>query len=319
MFGFSLRELARPSLRLGLAVAAVAAVTALVLGRMSACSEERSAPSRSASDADVGLEVEEAALARAVEARRAQLVTAPPGARAELTERLRETEARRLADDELVRKRADALGVELDPAAVDAAWAAFAARFRSEAALAEHLRRSGRTESLIRADLERNLRLDALVEAELGPIEVPDAAVEARLEQERTPARARVLALTVERSDGDLDSAQERARRIRARALRPGADFEALARREGAETSGARAPEWVPLAALGPDAEALQPEQITPPIASPEGVTLYRILEIDRAADATDGARRAQIEADLRERARLRRRSELLRRLRAGE
>ncbi len=204
-------------------------------------------------------------------------------------ERLRVETARRMIDHLLLVREAQRRGIEVDPAALEAAVAARLKEFRLDRldeAQRHHLK------AQLRDQMAEKLLVEAL-RAEMERVDEPSEQVlrrfyEENLDKFTTPERLRVavILLRVAPSAGGpaWQAAMDEAKRIRER-LRAGADFEALARIHSSDASAEQGGDlgYLHRGMLSAEAQqavdALAPGEISEPVALLQGIAIFKLID----------------------------------------
>lgn len=162
---------------------------------------------------------------------RGQSQELPPGIEA----RIKETVLKHMIDREIMQQKAKTLQIAVTDQEVDERLKEQKARFTNDQAFADYLKRTNNTEANLRDDLKQSLLRERVVEKLSGEIKVTDADVEKFYQEnqqrfhENEQIRARRIVLRVADAK-DKKAKEKEARKLRALAAKPGADFGKLAR-----------------------------------------------------------------------------------------
>ena len=215
----------------------------------------------------------------------------PPGIEA----RIKETVLRHMIDHEIIRQKAAKLQLAITDQEVDARLKDQKSRFANDQAFADFLKRSNNTEANLRDDLRQTLLSDRVVEKLTGTIAVSDADVEKYYNEnlqrfhENEQIRARRIVLRVT-DPKEKKTKEKEARKLRALAAKPGADFGKLARDKSEGPENKRDGDMGGFFARGhmpPEFEAaafkLQPNEVSDVIETKLG---YEIIQgVERKAE----------------------------------
>jgi parvulin-like peptidyl-prolyl isomerase len=249
----------------------------------------------------------------------------PPG----ITARIEESVLRRIIDDAIVEQKAQALGLALTDADVDTKFNEHKARFRTEQAFADYLQRSNNTEAALREDLRKNMLRDRVVDKLSGDIVVTDEDIahyyaensKHFVEPEQMRAHRILIPVATGAEAAQRRSAEHEAQKLHGQAVRPKADFLALARSHGrgpeASRDGdlgllvpGRMPELDKLVVQG-----LKSGQISDVVRSEQGYAIFRLDEHQPARTKPLDEVRDGVRTSLQLRERNERRQAVLRRL----
>jgi len=185
-----------------------------------------------------GTEVPRADFDRQMERTRARFERAGRQIAPQLESRLKENLIRKLVDDELIRQKAKAEGVDVQGTALDEKYAEHKQRFGSDQAFQSFLERTAQTEDDVKKDLNRNLLRDELFAKMMsGQVPTDDDAKKYFEEnqakyRQREQVKASHILFKVSKADGTakLAEAKKKANGVMKLAKKKGADFAALAR-----------------------------------------------------------------------------------------
>jgi parvulin-like peptidyl-prolyl isomerase len=158
----------------------------------------------------------------------------PPG----IEVRIQESVLRRLIDDKVIAMKAEASQVVVTDAELDTKFQEHKARFRTEEAFQDYLKRSNNTEDNMKKDLQRNMLRDRVVEKLSGAIEIGDEEVNKYyqenlkrfIQKEQVKASRILVRVSPKATDAEKADAMKKAKAVRKKAAKKGADFAALAK-----------------------------------------------------------------------------------------
>lgn len=192
----------------------------------------------------------------------------------------------KMVTDELLIQHARAGGIQVTSEEVDQKLQEIAQAGGGEAALEAFLKQSGLSESRMRANLERNLLIERLAErmrasSKVSPNEVKEY-YQAHMSEFRQGDSATLAHILFREGKGDL---KERAQKVHAE-IQAGLSFkkaakkysdDALTRDQGGLLGTLKRGEMLP--ALEQVAFSIKAGAVSPPVESPRGVHLLRVLE----------------------------------------
>lgn len=248
----------------------------------------------------------------------------PPGIEA----RIKQSVLRKLVNDEIVRQKAEALGVTIADEEVASRFGQHKKRFRTDKAFEDYLQRSGNTIENMKADLKRNLRRDAVVKQMSGSVEVTDAEVRDYYDKhkDRFRRRAKVKASRIlirvpsSASAAKKRNAKKKAEKIRAQAA-AGGDFAKLAEEHSQGPSAGRGGQlhWLPKGRMTQDfdkvAFGLEPGKVSEVFETRLGYEIVKVWDKKPAQDRAFEDVERSIRNSLMARKRNRKRREVLRQL----
>ncbi len=212
----------------------------------------------------------------------------------------------RLIMERLERQEADRMGIRVDEAQVDQAINMIASRNKiTPAAMRAEIEKSGVTWEQYRKSLRDDIRMDRLRQRAVDAnIIISDAEVDAFLkDQERNPAAAQATRAPAPQQPHPQprqpthDQARQRLEQIRERLQGGAVKFEDMARQYSQDSTAPQGGDlgWVNPGDTVPPFEAamnaLQPNEISPPMLSPFGWHLIQVLE-RREHDVSDEVQR---------------------------
>jgi parvulin-like peptidyl-prolyl isomerase len=158
----------------------------------------------------------------------------PPG----IEVRIQESVLRRLIDDKVIAMKAESSQVVVTAAELDTKFQEHKARFRTEEAFQDYLKRSNNTEDNMKKDLQRNMLRDRVVEKLSGAIEIGDEEVtkyyqenlKRFIQKEQVKASRILVRVSPKATDAEKADAMKKAKAVRKKAAKKGADFAALAK-----------------------------------------------------------------------------------------
>ena len=158
----------------------------------------------------------------------------PPG----IEVRIQESVLRRLIDDKVIAMKAEASQVVVTDAELDTKFQEHKARFRTEEAFQDYLKRSNNTEDNMKKDLQRNMLRDRVVEKLSGAIEIGEEEVNKYyqenlkrfIQKEQVKASRILIRVSPKATDAEKADAMKKAKAVRKKAAKKGADFAALAK-----------------------------------------------------------------------------------------
>ena len=158
----------------------------------------------------------------------------PPG----IEVRIQESVLRRLIDDKVIALKATESQVVVTDAELDTKFQEHKARFRTEEAFQDYLKRSNNTETNMKQDLQRNMLRDRVVEKLSGAIEIGEEEVRKYydenlkrfIQKEQVKASRILLRVSPKATDAEKAEAMKKAKAVRKKAAKKGADFAALAK-----------------------------------------------------------------------------------------
>jgi peptidyl-prolyl cis-trans isomerase C len=158
----------------------------------------------------------------------------PPG----IETRIRESVLRRMIDDTVIEQKAKTLGLDITAEELEAKFKEHKDRFRTAEAFDDYLKRSGNTVENMKDDLKRNLLRDRVVEKLSGAVDITDDEVtkyynenvQRFTDHEQIKASRILIRLAPNATDADKKTAMKKAKEVRGKAAKTGADFETIAK-----------------------------------------------------------------------------------------
>jgi peptidyl-prolyl cis-trans isomerase C len=213
----------------------------------------------------------------------------PPG----IEQRIQESVLRRMIDDKVIAQKAAASKITITDAEVQTKFEEHKARFRTEEAFNDYLKRSNNTEANMKEDLRRNLLRDRVVETLSGPMEVSTEEVtkyfneniERYKEKEQIRASRILIRLDANATDADKKAAQKEAKKVLAMVQKSGADFEAVAKEQSKGPEAGRGGDlgWFSRGRMPPEFEtvafALEANKISGLVQTQQGYEIIKVWE----------------------------------------
>jgi parvulin-like peptidyl-prolyl isomerase len=251
----------------------------------------------------------------------------PPG----IEQRIQESVLRRLIDDKVVALKASELGISVTEQALAEKFNEHKARFRTDEAFQDYLRRSNNTAENMKKDLRRNMLRDQVVEKMSGAIDVGTEEVQKyyddnlkRFIQKEQVKVSRILVRVAPKAEGaELNKAQAEAKKIRAKAAKKDANFSAIARESSNGPEASRGGElgWLSRGRMPPEfdevAFKLEPGQVSDVVKTRLGYEVIMVSEKKAERQRPFEEVQKNIENSLTARKRNQKRREVLRELKS--
>ncbi|MEC9466092.1 MAG: peptidylprolyl isomerase [Myxococcota bacterium] len=251
----------------------------------------------------------------------------PPG----IEQRIQESVLRRLIDDKVVALKATELGISVTEQALTEKFGEHKARFRTDEAFQDYLRRSNNTAENMKKDLRRNMLRDQVVEKMSGSIEVGGEEVQKyyddnlkRFIQKEQVKVSRILVRVAPKAEAaELKKGEADAKKIRAKAVKKGANFSAIARESSNGPEATRGGElgWLSRGRMPPEfdevAFKLEPGQISEVVKTRLGYEIIMVSEKKAERQRPFEEVQKNIENSLTARKRNQKRREVLRELKS--
>jgi parvulin-like peptidyl-prolyl isomerase len=251
----------------------------------------------------------------------------PPG----IEQRIQESVLRRLIDDKVVELKAQELGIAVTDAGLAEKFNEHKARFRTEEAFQDYLRRSNNTAENMKKDLRRNMLRDQVVEKMSGTIEVGTVDVQKyyddnlkRFIQKEQVKVSRILIRVAPKAEAaELKKAEAEAKKVRAQAAKKDANFSAIARESSNGPEATRGGElgWLSRGRMPPEfdevAFKLEPGQVSEVVKTRLGYEVIMVSEKKAERQRPFDEVQKNIENSLSARKRNQKRREVLRDLKS--
>lgn len=162
--------------------------------------------------------------------------------------RVRESVLRRMIDDKMIELKAAELKIDIKPEELEAKFTEHKARFRTDQAFQDYLKRSQNNEANMKDDLKRNLLRDQVVEKLSGAVDVTEDEAKKYYEEnkarftEREQVKASRILIRVmpNATDAEKKKAKQKAMQLATQVKKPTADFAKLARENSNGPEAAR-------------------------------------------------------------------------------
>ncbi len=230
-----------------------------------------------------------------------------------LRERLKDNIVQRLVEQAIIEQRAKKMEVALDPGEVEASWQQHKSRYGSEEAFTAFLERAGTTAEDVRETFAHNALREALFSRVAAGVEVTDEEIKSFYEENRSrydePEMVRashiLLRVPPDATDAMKSAVKAKAETIRAEAVKPKADFGALAREHGEDPTRERGgdlgffPKGRMVKAFEDAVWKLKPQQVSKVVETQFGFHIVKKLEHKPASRKQLGDVAEQIAAAL--------------------
>ena len=251
----------------------------------------------------------------------------PPG----IEVRIQESVLRRLIDDKVIAMKAVSSKVAVTDEELGTKFQEHKARFRTDEAFQDYLKRSNNTEDNMKKDLRRNMLRDRVVEALSGAIDITEEEVQAYykenlkrfIQKEQVKADRILLRVSPKATDAEKAEALRKAKALRKQAAKKGADFAALAKEHSNAPEAGRggALGWLSKGRMPPEfdtvAFTLKPGEVSSVTQTRLGYEIIKVTEQKAERQRPFEEVQSNIKNSLVARRRNQKRREVLRELKA--